>query len=211
MATYSMEAYTDDCLVRFFTKDSSYAFALDANPHPFGRSDTQSGGGWYYQGSGMRFKNVTIAQGATIVAAYLACKCGQANSETVIRSRITGDDEDNAAAWTTLADFQSRRGTVVGGADNSKITTAQVDWDSIAAWSLNTIYNSPSIVSIIQEIVNRVGWASGNSLALWIDDYNQRSDIAAVRNPYSFDVGGATAVQLIVTTPTPRSRAYIID
>jgi len=134
-------------------------------------------------GAGMRFQNVTIPQGATIDTAYLAFKSPLGKSGTVVRTRITGNDADDAATWSTLADYQARRGTIVGGANNDYITDAQVDWDGIGAWSYGGgPYNSLSIVSVIQEIVNRVGWASGHALALWWDDHDGRS--SAVSNCY---------------------------
>ena len=123
----------------------------------------------------MRFQGVTIPQGATITAAYFTLVAVSPWTGTTPKSRITGENVDNAAAWSTLADYQARRGTVVGGANNDHLTAAQVNWDDIPAWSAGTAYNSPSIVSIIQEIVNRPGWASGNALALWWDDHDNRS------------------------------------
>ncbi len=168
--TFSVGASSDDCVGQWngsawTMNDLTYAYQSAGYAAPSGRKI----------GGGLRFLNVTIPKEATIDTAYLTIVCGLAKSGTIANSRITGEDVDNAATWSTLADYQARRGTVVDGANNDYITTAQVDWDDIPAWTEGISYDSPPIISIIQEIVNRVGWASGNALALWWDDHDGRS------------------------------------
>ena len=123
-------------------------------------------------GSGMRFPDVTIFKESTITSAFL--RFVGIFGSNIAYSRITGEATDDAAVWSTIADYQTRRGTVVGGANNNNITTARVTWDWIDAFVAGTTYDSPSIVTIIQEIVDRAGWASGNALALWWDDHEFR-------------------------------------
>ena len=60
-------------------------------------------------------------------------------------------------------------------ANNNYITTAQVNWDNIGAWTISTQYNSPNISSVIQELVNQGSWTSGDYIGLWFDDYDGRS------------------------------------
>ncbi|GAH46716.1 unnamed protein product, partial [marine sediment metagenome] len=52
-----------------------------------------------------------------------------------------------------------------------------------------TLYQSPDIKDIIQEIINLDGWASGNPLAIFWDDHDDRSDhnAATVRRYKSWD------------------------
>jgi hypothetical protein len=129
----------------------------------------------YKAGSGIKFNNIIIPPGVAISNAYITVRgYALANLDTV-KSRITGNLELNPASFSTLADYQSRRGTVVGGADDLKITTAQVDWDAIAHFLADTWYNSPDISTVIQELINQVGWISGQSLALFWDDHDNRS------------------------------------
>jgi len=158
-------------------------------------------------GTGFRFQNVTIPQGAIITKAHLTIYAFSTNAGTVVNSRITGDDEDDAAAWTSIGDFQTRRGTIVGGADDTKITTAQVDWDGIASWTAESAYDSPDIAAVIQEIINRAGWESGNSLALWWDDYDARGTqgAGAYRQGASFDHPTLTAPVLHIEYSVPLS------
>jgi hypothetical protein len=138
-------------------------------------------------GGGMRFTNVTIPQGASITAAYLTLRSRYTTSVTVVNSRIKGEAADNAATFSTEADFNGRART-----------TASVDWDNIPAWTNGVDYNSPGIKTIIQEIVNRSGWASGNALVIFWDDFDDRSTHAndACRLAKCYAQGAATAPKL---------------
>ncbi len=136
----------------------------------------------YKQGGGYRFLNVTVPNSATINSAYLTLTAVSNLSNDNVNSVIIGDDEDNAAVFSTLADYQARRGTDVGGADNTKRTTASVTWNAIDNWTANNEYQSPSIVSIVGEITTRAGWTSGNAMVLFWDDHQGLS--TAVNNTY---------------------------
>jgi hypothetical protein len=131
--------------------------------------------GVYKEGGGIKFNNISIPQGSIISTAYLSLKSSHTINEDTVNSRITGNKEANPAVFTTLADYKTRRGTVVGGADDTKITTAQVDWDTIAHWVADTWYDSPEIKTIIQEIIEQAGWVPGNPLVIFWDDHDDRS------------------------------------
>lgn len=162
--------------------------------------------GVFKAGSGLRFNNVTIPQGATIVTAYLTITGGVALSGTTCNAKIIGDLETDAATFSTLADYQARRGTDVGGADNTKRTTAEVDWDNLSAWVVGTEYQSPEIKTIIQEIVDQGGWVSGNDLALFWDDHDNRSSSGAARigSHYAADPTKAVKLHIEYTAGTRR-------
>jgi hypothetical protein len=109
---------------------------------------------------GMRFPNVVIPQGATIVNAYVQFQvdetgldpvsltiAGEAVSNTLSFENVSG----NISAWTR--------------------TAASVAW-SPAPWLVvgeaGPDQQTPDIASVIQEIVSLPGWSSGNALALII-------------------------------------------
>jgi len=140
------------------------------------------------RGTGHRFSGVTIPSGALITLAYLSFAAHSSDSNNAVNTRITGNKENDPATFSTLADFQARRGTVVGGADNSKITTAQVTWDSVPAWTAGNWYNTPNISSVIQELVDAHAPAN-EALVLFWDDFDGRSTAtnATYRQPYSYD------------------------
>jgi len=199
MATFNVGASADDCMV--YWDGAKWVI----NPTAVYTSVGYGAATFAKIGGGMRFQNVTIPQGATINTAYLTLVCQGSRDTTTVKSLITGNDVDDAAAWSTIANYQARRGTIVGGANDNYITTAQVAWDSIPAWLAGNAYDSPSIVSIIQEIVNREGWASGHALALWWDDHDDRSTHGAsvYRVMSSWDLGTYDPAALTVTYTEP--------
>jgi hypothetical protein len=107
---------------------------------------------------GTRFRNVTLPPGATISYAYLQLTAEE--THTVATSlTIRGHAADNASMFTTVNADLSARPT----------TTASTAW-TVAPWptigETGLAQRSPDIAGIIQEIVNRPGWASGNALVL---------------------------------------------
>lgn len=149
---------------------------------------------WLKLGYALRWTGITIPSGATIVTAYIIFKAQDAQVGAIVKSYFTGNKENNPAAFTTLANYQGRRGTVVGGANNTKITTAQVAWDSISGWSIDSTYQSPELKTIIQELVNAHA-PTAEALVLFWDDHNDRSTHAAncFRNASSYQASAANA------------------
>lgn len=175
--TFSVGASSDDSQV-YWNGSSWVMYALTAEQIEVGYASANN----FKNGAGLRFQNITVSQGMTIDAAYLTLTSIGNKSAATVNARITGEDVDDAAAWSNIADYQARRGTVVGGANDNFITDAQVDWNAIATWSTGESgpdTTSPDIKAIIQEIVDRVGWASGQDMALWWDDHDDRSTHAS--------------------------------
>lgn len=104
---------------------------------------------------GFRFLNVTIPAGSTINSAYINLNILAADDPDV---DIYGDDVDDAATFTTSSNNISGR----------SLTTAKVNWtaSNIGVYSRK---DSPDIKTIIQEIIDRPGWVSGNSIAILFD------------------------------------------
>jgi hypothetical protein len=125
-------------------------------------------------GSGFRFRNVTIPQGATIVSAIVEVESDGADANDTCNVTIYGDDTDDAAVFSTYADYVAR-------AD----TTAHIHWDAIPHWFAGTHYQTPDISTVVQEIVSRAGWVSGNSMAILMDD--NVSSVNAFRRPVAWD------------------------
>jgi len=108
----------------------------------------------------MRFRNVTVPNGATITAAHIEIVATGGTTTGSVVSNIYADDIDDAVAPTDDTEH-----------DALTRTTAFTAWDNPAAWRTGTTYNSPDIASVIQEVVDRAGWVSGNALQiLWDDD-----------------------------------------
>jgi hypothetical protein len=168
--TWQVSSSSDDCYRRLvpsqwgLTEAYQYAGSKD--------------GSNYKYGGGMRFTNIVIPQGAVIVNAYLSFYA-YSSSGTVVRTKISAEDVDNPSTFADdAAAFDSRYATH---------TSAMVEWDSISAWSSGVWYNSVNISSVVQEVVNRGGWVSGNSIVIFWEDFDGRSDVGARRIAYSAD------------------------
>lgn len=196
-----------------FNRDSS-VWQLEAN--------TSNGAGYanisyYKMGCANRFNGLTISNGDTIDTAYLTFKSSGNYSSTTVNTVIIGEDVDNASQISDTADYQARRGTVVGGANNNYITTAVVSWNNIGSWTTGTEYSSPEIKSVIQEIIDREGWVSNNALNIFWDDHgaNGTQSDGVWRKADSIDVGSSGAKLHIEYTADgeayqPRSGVAII-
>ncbi len=116
---------------------------------------------------GIRFTNLTIPPGATIVNAYVQFTVDQVNSEPTALT-IKAQASDNPPTFAdTKHDISSR-----------SLTSQSVTW-SPAPWltkrESGPNQRTPNLAPLIQAIVNRSGWASGNALVLIITGSGVRS------------------------------------
>ena len=118
------------------------------------------------QAVGMRFTGLGVPQGATIVNAYIQFQVDEINSVATSLT-IQGEDIDNALTFTSATWNISSR----------PITGAAIGWSPVA-WitkgEVGTDQRTPNMASIIQEIVNRPGWSSGNALVVIITGTGER-------------------------------------
>lgn len=132
-------------------------FGVDHNPFfPFDQKRLSS-----Y----VRWTNVTIPNGATIVSAKMTIDTLFSNSAFGHSSGsancdIAGEDADDATTLTSASQAD--------GLTRSSATVAYSH--SIGDHTSGDAIESPSITSIVQEIVNRTGWSSGNALQVLFDE-----------------------------------------
>jgi hypothetical protein len=100
----------------------------------------------------MRFNSVEISQGATINKAYIQFTVDEDTDLNPCILTIRGEDIDNAPVFTSTDNNISDR----------ELTDAFLQWQP-GSWSVGCVEHTGDIKSIIQEIVNRPGWSSGNS------------------------------------------------
>ncbi|MBN1670144.1 MAG: fibronectin type III domain-containing protein [Kiritimatiellae bacterium] len=142
------------------------------------------------QAVGIRFANVAVPPGATVTKAYLQFKADETGSAATSLT-IRGQDADNAGTFTSAA----------GNITSRSATTASVAW-SPAAW--NTVgeagaaQRTPDIAAVVQEIVDRAGWANGNALAILITGTGKRTAEA-----YEGDNAGAPLLHIEYGTEGP--------
>ncbi len=140
----------------------------------------------------LRFTGISIPQGETINSASIsitAAAGGPAQVDTIIHAY----DEDNTANFAS--DPRGRNRTTAGEA-----------WE-LHGVNFNEEYTSPDISSVIQEIVDRGGWSSGNAIGFVFED---DSDIGAQQhNFYSYQATPAKSALLTIVYSVPGSKTVL--
>lgn len=139
----------------------------DVNDDAYGVSG--SGDNWtddyalcgYYSGyskpyliGAFRFTGLPMTNKATILHAYLRVQV-YANGTGSSSFSIVGEDYDSTDSFN-IGEYIGRRFP----------TSASAIWSVSTAWVQDGFYTSPDISGIVQEIVNRSGWVSGNAIAI---------------------------------------------
>ena len=123
---------------------------------------------------GLRFNAVAVPQGATITNAYVQFEADQpwANPTSLV---IEGQAADNPPTFSGTNKIVPRPRTLadVTWTPGPWLTVGEVGFDQRTA----------NLAAVIQEIVNRVGWTSSNSLVLIITGSGRRVAEAWDSNP----------------------------
>lgn len=113
---------------------------------------------------GLRFNGVAVPQGATITSAYILLVCKLTALAASKTADIYGGAYDNFGGFSNSA-LPEDAGT--SPFDDIDLTTAHVQW-AFPDLTAGMRYTTPDIKAVAQEIVSRVGWSSGNSMAFAI-------------------------------------------
>ena len=135
--------------------------------------------------AGLRFNNITIPQNATITSAYLRLYSAQ-NQWLTIQLTIAAEATANSGPF----DFSNLPST-------KTLTSSVINYTSNTNWSENTWYTLDDVKTVIQEVVSRGDWNSGNSLSLIIKGNGSAS--WGRKFIQSFDTSPANAPQLVIT------------
>jgi hypothetical protein len=137
--------------------------------------------GGAYRIAGLRFTGVPLPANAQITRAYIeltADKIDPISTSLTIR----GQGGDNAPAFSTAAFDLSSRPTYV--------TT--VTWTIDYPWSTpGQVHQSPELKEIVQKIVSRPGWQSGNAMVFLLSNTEN-----VFRRAKAYDAGPASAAKL---------------
>ncbi|MEH6814286.1 MAG: hypothetical protein V7677_17255, partial [Motiliproteus sp.] len=131
---------------------------------------------------GLRFASVNIPIGATIADARLEFEIDEENSASSdpLAVRIYAEDDDSPVS------FGSSSFNISGRTK----TTANSAWSITNNPAVNNALISPNISSLVQEVVDRGGWADNNAMAFiiehvsgtgirWVESENGESSAAA--------------------------------
>jgi hypothetical protein len=146
------------------------------------------------QTAGIRFRGLNVAQSTTIQNAYIQFTTDETKSAGVVQLQVEGVASNSTASWS---------GTYA--VTNAPKTTAKTNWNP-ANW--NNVGSAGSnervdVTAIVQEIVDRPGWNSGNNLSFsvrWITG-------SGVRTAEKGQNGSAP--QLFVQWSTPAAAATV--
>ena len=162
------------------TKDSQDAVE-QSDPGPSGSMDFDSSDLEFMNDSGiqtigLRFVNVRVPAGATIINAYVELTQEEVEAATPVNIIIQGELTPNAPVFTSTP----------GNISTRPATTAVAKW-SPEHWPVdNTKHQTSDISAVIEEIVGQPGWAAGNALVLI---FNQDPDIPSQSHRTTEKVG----------------------
>jgi hypothetical protein len=157
---------------------------------------------------GLRFTGVTVPPGSTIQEAWVQFQADEANSGAIALT-LEGEAVDDAATFTTASENISSRARTSASA-----AWSPPDWGTVGAAGPDQ--RTSDLSAVIQEIVDRPGWSSGNALAILVTGSGERTaeahDVVASAAPllhirYSED--GNTAPTVTITSPTDGSNAPV--
>jgi hypothetical protein len=133
------------------------------------------GNGGVGQQVGIRFTGINIPPGAIITSAYLQFHTDE-KSDTATTLRIQGEDDDDAAGFADVDHNISSRPTTEASAIWRPEPWSEIGESSAAQCT-------PDLSSIVQDIVARPGWESGNDLAFIISGSGSRTAEASEGAP----------------------------
>jgi VCBS repeat-containing protein len=140
---------------------------------------------------GIRFNGVSVPQGATIVKGWVQF---QVDETTSIATNLTiqGEAVDNAVTFSSSAlNISSRSRTSV----ETAVSWSPPPWETVG--EAGPDQQTPDIATVIQEIVNRTGWSSGNSLVILVTGSGERT-----AESYNGDPAGAPLLHVeYIDTP----------
>ena len=112
------------------------------------------------QAIGLRFLNVEIPKGATIVEAYIVFTVDEIEADEPVNAIIQAELVPDAPAFEN----------VNGNVRDRTTTNAIAKWSPEHYPTTGVKVQTSDISAVIKEIIDQAGWASGNALAIIIND-----------------------------------------
>ena len=115
---------------------------------------------------GLRFAAVAIPPSAVITNAYVQFWTDEPNTVATALT-IAGEATDHATSFSSSARNISSRSRT-----SAVVSWAPPSWSSVG--EAGPAQRTPNVAAVLQEIVNRPGWASGNALVMTIAGTGER-------------------------------------
>ncbi len=113
---------------------------------------------------GLRFAGLQIPQGVQVNRAWIEFETDEVGSDETSLT-ITMEASDDAIAFDASAYNLSSRNTI----------GESVGWEVLDAWQVNEKHRSPDLSLLLQNIVDRGGWVSGNAVVFLISGSGTRT------------------------------------
>ena len=133
---------------------------------------------------GIRFTGVNIEQGAEVVSAFIQFTDDEGGSGTT-DLYIKGHDVNNASNFSESDDNVSNRSRT-----SARVNWSPENWDN--SGESGSDQKTPNLKTIVQEIIDRGGWNSGNAMVFIIEGTSTSNTRTATYN--------AARPQLIIKT-----------
>ena len=148
-----------------------------------------------YQVVGLRFADMMVPKGLSIVIAYVQFTADNekltGGPVNLIINGLLQPDTDGLKSGENFSEREPK-------------TSAEVSWTDIPAWTSSTATlesRTPDISDIVKEIIGQDEWAEGNALMLFIRD-DETNPSAATRSALAADEGAAVAPLLHIAGVT---------
>ena len=137
----------------------------------------------------LRFKPVNIPPNAVIDSAFVQFQVDETSTINPVELLIYGEDHFDSPPFTTnVGDLSDRRRT------GARVFWSPPNWNSVG--QAGPDQETPDLQSVLQEIVDLPGWASGNALTLMVGGWGRR--VAE-----SFDGSAAPVLRLYYSSYAP--------
>jgi len=147
---------------------------------------------------GVRFAGLDIPRNSTIQTASVQFQVDEASPDAAAIT-IRGEASDDSATFrSTSGDVSDRSPT------GASIAWAPPPWPTVGA--AGNDQQTPDLSAVVQEIVDRPGWSSGNALTLVFEGSGRRT-----AESYDGDSAGAPLLRIQYATPTNETRIDVPD
>jgi len=191
----SRVSFSSDDAEESVSGDDSGEVSLDSSDLELGEDYRQYGPGKYEQLVGMRFHNINIPEGATIISAGIEF--------------VAKYDESNFTEFSILGQRTSNSNKFNSDDDENissrYMTYKSVNWSNrhVGTWNKGNKYTTPDLKDIVQEILNRDTWTDGNKTLTF---FIKRSSGSGTRTAYSYNGSSSKAPKLMVTYESMATR-----
>ncbi len=115
---------------------------------------------------GIRFQALDIPKGAIIKEAYIQFTADEDKNDEGSMNIYAQNDNSPVAFTTTINDISSRPKTT------AFVVWTPVDWDVVG--DAGDTQKTPDLSTLVQEVIDRDGWTSGNNMAFIIEGTGRR-------------------------------------